>query len=105
MRIFDSLGRKKVVLGMVHLGALPGTPFSEEDSFPAVKAKAVRDARALEAGGADGCVGQDAGDREFALGQAAPVVVVGVAEIVRAIDEATGPDFQIGGQILRNDLK
>ena len=63
MRIFDSLGRKKVVLGMVHLGALPGTPFSDDDSFSAVKAKAVQDALALEAGGADGCVVQNAGDR------------------------------------------
>lgn len=105
MRIFDSLGRKKVVLGMVHLGALPGTPFSDDDSYPAVKAKAVRDALALEEGGADGCVVQNAGDRVFALDQVDPVVVVGVADIVRAIDEATETDFQIGVQILRNDLK
>src|SRR3954452_13796748 len=105
MRVFDALGKKKVVLGMVHLGALPGTPFSEEDAYPAVKAKAVRDALALEFGGADGCVVQNAGYRVFSLDHADPVVVVGVADIVRAIDEATGPTFQIGVQILRNDLK
>src|SRR4051794_34091432 len=105
MRNFATLGKKKVVLGMVHLGALPGTPFSEAGSYAEVKAKAVRDALALEAGGADGCVVQNAGDRVFALDQADPVVVVGVADVVRAIDESTGPHFQIGVQILRNDLK
>jgi uncharacterized protein len=105
MRNFATLGKKKVVLGMVHLGALPGTPFSEDGSYPAVKARAVQDALALEAGGADGCVVQNAGDRVFALDQADPVIVVAVADVVRSIDEATGPNFQIGVQILRNDLK
>lgn len=105
MRVFDNLGRKKIVLGMVHLGALPGTPFSTPGSYDAVRAKALSDALALEAGGADGCVVQNAGDRVFAIDEADPVIVAAMADIVRAIDQATGPEFQIGVQILRNDLK
>jgi predicted TIM-barrel enzyme len=46
MRVFENLGKKKVVLGMVHLGALPGTPFFAESSYEAVRDKAVRDALA-----------------------------------------------------------
>ena len=67
MPLFENLGKKKVVLGMVHLGALPGTPFAAEGSYAAVREKALNDARALEAGGADGCVVQNAGDRVFAI--------------------------------------
>ena len=105
MPTFENLGKKKVVLGMVHLGALPGTPFFVEGSYEAVKERAVADARALEEGGADGCVVQNAGDRVFAVDDADTVVVVGMTDVVRAIREATGPAFQIGVQILRNDLK
>jgi membrane complex biogenesis BtpA family protein len=104
MRCFENLGRKKVVLGMVHLGALPGTPFATEGSYSAVRDKALRDALALEEGGADGCVVQNAGDRVFAVDDADPVIIAAMADIVRAIDQATGPQFQIGVQILRNDL-
>jgi uncharacterized protein len=105
MRSFDNLGKQKVVLGMVHLGALPGTPFAEEGGYEAVKAKALSDALALEAGGADGCVVQNAGDRVFAIDDADPVIVAAMTDVVRAIADATGPEFQIGVQILRNDLK
>ncbi|MGH2618763.1 MAG: BtpA/SgcQ family protein [Thermomicrobiales bacterium] len=105
MRTFENLGAKKVVLGMVHLGALPGTPFFGDGDFAAVRARAVSDAQALEAGGADGCVVQNAGDRVFAIDDADPVIVVAMTDIVRAIRAATGPAFQIGVQILRNDLK
>ena len=41
MRIFEQLGRKKVVLGMIHLGAMPGTPFYEEGSYEATFEKAL----------------------------------------------------------------
>lgn len=105
MRVFENLGRKKVVLGMVHLGALPGTPFSVDGGYEPVREKALRDALALQAGGADGCVVQNAGDRFFAIDAADPVIIAAMADIVRAIDQATGPAFQIGVQILRNDLK
>jgi membrane complex biogenesis BtpA family protein len=105
MRLFENLGKKRVVLGMVHLGALPGTPFAIDGSYAAVREKALSDARALEEGGADGCVVQNAGDRVFAVDTADPIIVAAMADIVRAIDEATGPEFQIGVQILRNDLK
>jgi membrane complex biogenesis BtpA family protein len=105
MRVFKNLGRKRVVLGMVHLGALPGTPFAGDGSYEAVREKALADALALQAGGADGCVVQNAGDRVFAVEDADPVIVAAMADIVRAIDQATAPAFQIGVQVLRNDLK
>ena len=58
MRVFDSLGKKKAILGMVHLGTMPGTPFYEEGSFDATFDKAMGDATALYEGGATGCLVQ-----------------------------------------------
>ncbi|MCC6904990.1 MAG: BtpA/SgcQ family protein [Anaerolineae bacterium] len=103
MRVFETLGKKKTILGMVHLGALPGTPFEED--YAAVREKAIADAKALEAGGADGCVVQNRGDQTFPVEHADPTVVAAMADIVRAIDQVTGPDFQVGLQVLRNDLR
>jgi uncharacterized protein len=105
MRIVDKLGRKKVVLGMIHLGVMPGTPFYEEGSYEATFEKALADAHALYEGGADGCLVQTV-DRVYVKGdESDPARVAGVANIVRAIDKATGPDFQIGVQMMRNALK
>jgi uncharacterized protein len=105
MRIFDTLGKKKVVLGMVHLGAMPGTPFYEEGSYEQTLEEAVANAVALYEGGADGCLVQTV-DRVYTTGEETdPARVVGVGNIVRAIAQATGPEFQIGVQLMRNAIK
>ncbi|MCA9982759.1 MAG: hypothetical protein KDE09_14475 [Anaerolineales bacterium] len=105
MRTFDSLGKKKAVLGMLHLGTMPGTPFYEDGSYEATFERAMRDARALYEGGASGCLVQTV-DRAYPAGDEADYArVVGVAHIVRAIAQMTGPEFQIGVQIMWNALK
>lgn len=51
---YDQLfGKKKAVIGMVHLKALPGAP-GYENSMTAVIDAALADAAALEQGGVDG---------------------------------------------------
>ncbi len=105
MRVFDSLGKKKAVLGMVHLGAMPGTPFYEEGSYEATFEKALGDALALYQGGATGCLVQTVDRVYTARDESDPARVAGVANIVRAIAQATGPEFQIGVQIMRNAIK
>jgi hypothetical protein len=105
MRLFDTLGTKKTVLGMVHLGLMPGSPFYEEGSYEATFEKALSDAQALYEGGADGCLVQTV-DRVYSpKDEADPATIAGVSNIVSAISRATGPDFQIGVQIMRNALK
>lgn len=105
MRMFDTLGKSKAVLGMVHLGPMPGTPFYEEGTYEATFEKALGDARALYEGGATGCLVQTV-ERVYSVkDEAEPSRVAGVAAIVRAISQATGPEFQIGVQIMRNAIK
>lgn len=105
MRVFDTLGKKKAVLGMVHLGTMPGTPFYEEGGYEAAFEKALGDAKALYEGGATGCLVQTV-DRVYTVkDESDPARIAGVANIVHAISHATGPEFQIGVQIMRNALK
>ena len=105
MRSFDALGCKKVVIGLVHLLPLPGTPFYEPGNTERALDKAVRDATALSQGGADGCLIQTV-DRVYPTGDEADYArVAAMAAITRAVAEATPPDFQIGVQIMVNALK
>lgn len=105
MRPFDSLGKKKVILGMIHLLPLPGTPFHQEGNMERALEKAVADATALYQGGADGCLIQTA-DRVYpATDDADYARVAAVAAITRAVAEVTGPAFAIGVQIMLNAIK
>lgn len=105
MRVFETLGKRKAVLGMVHLPPLPGTPFHEEGSFGKTLELAVASARALDEGGADGCLVQTV-DRVYATGEDSdPARTCAMALIVSAIAAATSADFQIGVQLMTNALK
>jgi membrane complex biogenesis BtpA family protein len=105
MRHFDSLGKKKVVIGMVHLLPLPGTPFYQEGTIAQMLADAVADATALYHGGADGCLMQTV-DRVYPPRDEADYArVAAMATVVKAVADATGPEFQIGVQIMLNALK
>jgi membrane complex biogenesis BtpA family protein len=105
MRVFDRLGEEKAILGMIHLRAMPGTPFYEEGSYEATLETAVASAVALAEGGATGCLVQTV-DRVYTTkDESDPARVAGVANIVRAIARETPPAFQVGVQIMRNALK
>ncbi|MEU7641422.1 MULTISPECIES: BtpA/SgcQ family protein [unclassified Streptomyces] len=97
-------GGHKLVLGMVHLSPLPGTPFHEDGSFDRIRDTAVRSARALYEGGADGCLIQTV-DRLYRVDDVSdPARTVAMGLIVRAVAEATGERFHIGVQLMRNAL-
>jgi membrane complex biogenesis BtpA family protein len=105
MRIFENLGKKKMVIGMVHLLPLPGTPFYQEGNVEQALTKAVADATALYHGGADGCLIQTV-DRVYpAADEADYARVAAMAMIAKAVADATSPTFQIGIQIMLNALK
>src|SRR5919199_1277582 len=103
--MFENLGKKKIVIGMVHLLPLPGTPFYQEGNVERALTKAVADATALYHGGADGCLIQTV-DRVYpAADEADYARVAAMAVIAKAVADATGPEFQIGIQIMLNALK
>ncbi len=105
MRTFDVLGKKKVVIGMIHLVPLPGTPYFEEGNFEKALEKATADARALESGGADGCLVQTV-DRVYTTRDETDYArLAAFSAIVHAVMQNTGPQFQVGVQIMWNALR
>jgi hypothetical protein len=90
---------------MVHLAPLPGTPFYEEGSFRETLNRAVDSARALHEGGADGCLVQTV-DRVYGAGEESdPARTTAMGLVVAAVAAATGPEFQVGVQLMRNALR
>lgn len=105
MRVFEQLGKRKVVLGLIHLKPLPGTPYYQEGFLEEALDKALRDSRALYTGGADGCLIQTV-DRAYPVGDEVDYArLSAVAKIVHEVSQASPPDFQIGVQIMANALK
>ncbi|MCA9832760.1 MAG: hypothetical protein KC435_02330 [Thermomicrobiales bacterium] len=104
MRRFDSLGKEKAVLGMLHLRPMPGTPFYVEGSYEETMQIAVEDAVALAEGGATGCLVQTV-DRVYTTDNTSdPARIAAVSNIVHEIDKATQDGFQIGVQLMRNAI-
>ncbi|HEU0298651.1 MAG TPA: BtpA/SgcQ family protein [Longimicrobium sp.] len=102
---FGAPGGRKAVLGMIHLQPLPGTPFHEEGSFGAALERAVRSARALHEGGADGCLVQTV-ERVYSVrDESDPARTAAMSLVVNAIVQATGGTFPVGVQMMRNALK
>ncbi len=95
---------RKLVLGMVHLQPLPGTPFYEPDSFRKTLARAVESARVLADGGASGCLLQTV-DRVYGTAdECDPARLSAIALLTDAVVRETPEDFQVGVQIQRNAL-
>jgi uncharacterized protein len=67
--MFDFFGtKKKAVIGMVHIGALPGTPlFDERGGMKALIEGATADLEALQGGGVDAVMFGNENDRPYSL--------------------------------------
>ena len=93
---------RKIIIGLVHLKPMPGTPFYQEGDLEASVEKAIFDAKALENGGAHGCLIQTV-DRVYPSGDDSDYArVASLALIANEVKKAVGPDFIIGAQIMWN---
>lgn len=97
MAIFS---REKILVGMVHLLPLPGSP-RYGGSLQTVIQRAVADARAIEAGGMDACLVENSGDVPFAAGPVGPETVAAMTAALAEIRRAT--QFPLGVNVLKND--
>lgn len=89
----------RAVFGMVHLGPLPGAP--EFVSLEEVAEAALRDARAIAAGGCDGFVIENFGDRPFTRGRVEAETVAAMTRVIAEIAHSVRLPF--GVNVLRND--
>ncbi|HVR38020.1 MAG TPA: BtpA/SgcQ family protein [Thermoanaerobaculia bacterium] len=91
----------RALFGMVHLQALPGAPLFG-GSIDAVIDAALRDARAIADGGADGLMFENFGDRPFTKGRVEAETVASIARVVAEVVRVVRIPF--GVNVLRNDL-
>jgi len=94
--IFD---KTKVVIGMVHLLPLPGSPQTVD--LNTVLQQALADAKALESGGVDALLIENFGDLPYYPDQVGVETVAAMTFIVSKIVEQTPLPFGIN--VLRND--
>jgi len=87
---------------MVHLPPLPGGPFGRSADVPSIIAQAVSSAKALEAGGAQGCLIQTADRVHEVCDSADPARVAAVSLVVSAVVDAVGSEFAVGVQLMWN---
>lgn len=102
MRMSDLFRREKVLLGMVHLLPLPGSP-RWGGSLRAVLEAALEDAKVLEAGGMDGCLVENYGDAPFTPGAADPATVAAMAAVLTGLRQVTS--LPLGVNVLKNDAR
>lgn len=93
---------RKLIFGLIHLLPMPGTPYYKEGDFERSLEKAVKDAAALEKGGASGCLIQTV-DRVYPGGDDTDYARVSCMSVIASeVKKVTGPDFKVGVQIMWN---
>jgi membrane complex biogenesis BtpA family protein len=99
--MFD-FSRGKQVFGLIHLKPLPGTPFYQEGDFELSMEKALAGARALEKGGASGCLIQTV-DRVYPPGDDTDYTRLAAMTLIsNEVRRAVGPGFTLGVQLMWN---
>ncbi|MBU3665827.1 MAG: BtpA/SgcQ family protein [Chthoniobacterales bacterium] len=87
----------KALIGMVHVGALPGTPRASQTVDELVRA-AVQETWALAEGGCDAILVENMHDLPYLLREVGPEVIASMTAVCRAIQDAI--DLPCGVQIL-----
>jgi membrane complex biogenesis BtpA family protein len=88
------------IIGMVHLGPLPGSPRFDGD-FEAVLESATQDATVLTAAGFDAVMVENFGDAPFFSDDVPKITVAAMARAVATIRAHT--ELPVGVNVLRND--
>ncbi len=85
------------VVGMIHVGALPGTPASSL-SLREIERQALREARVYRDAGIHGVMLENMHDTPYLRGRVGPEIVAAMAVIARAVKDAT--QLPCGVQVL-----
>lgn len=95
--IEDLFKNPKPVVGVIHVGALPGTPASAH-GVEALSRLAAREAALYRDGGVDGLMVENMHDVPYLRGSVGPEVVAAMAVVARAVKAEAG--LPVGVQIL-----
>lgn len=94
--IFDFFGaKKKVVIAMAHIGALPGTPLYDVDGGVDKLIEGVlRDVEQLQAGGVDAIMFGNENDRPYVF-KATPETIAAMTAVVQAVKPSLKVPFGV----------
>lgn len=87
----------KAVIGMVHAGAMPGTPHASED-IEAIAERASEESAQLRRAGFDAIIVENMHDRPYLLRDVGPEIVAGMTRVTLAVRQAA--QCPVGVQIL-----
>lgn len=87
----------KPVIGMIHVGALPGTPAGREPLAQIVK-RAAREAQAYQSAGIHGLMIENMHDTPYLKGRVGPEITAAMTAVARAVKAET--KLPVGIQIL-----
>jgi membrane complex biogenesis BtpA family protein len=107
MKNFPDFFSRRPLIGMVHLGPLPGSPRDPggRTAFEDVLQRAVIDAVALKEGGANSIMVENFFDAPFVKENSPPHTVAALTRAVLTVREAVGVDMPLGVNVLRNDAR
>lgn len=94
----SALGRAKALIGMVHVGAMPGTPFADAGIDEIVDV-AAREGAILAEAGFDAIIVENMHDRPYVHGPQGPEIVSVMTRAALAVREAAG-EVALGIQVL-----
>lgn len=102
MSTWNALLKKKrpVVIGMLHLPALPGSPQFSGD-MKGIRKALLDDAKALTAGGVDALMMENFGDVPFCAGRVGAETVAAMTALASEVRRVS--DLPLGINVLRND--
>lgn len=96
----ELFGITKALIGMVHVGALPGTPASSDQSIAEIASRAAAEAELLVSNGFDGIIIENMHDTPYLKREVGPEIVAGMTAAGLAVRKAIGEDAVMGVQIL-----
>lgn len=96
---FTCSGASPLLLGMVHVRALPGTPWSSL-TVREIAGIAVAEAVAYQKAGFDGILLENMHDRPYLKGKVGPEITAAMTAVSVAVRAAVGDGYPVGLQIL-----
>jgi membrane complex biogenesis BtpA family protein len=99
-RLKNILVATKPLIGVLHLGPLPGSPDFAGD-LPDVRSRAISEAEMLAEAGYDGLIIENFGDLPFMRDRVGPETVAAMTLVVQAVRNAVS--LPVGINVLRND--
>ena len=95
--LVNALGSARALIGMIHVGALPGTP-AATDPIDAIAQRAVEDARAYRDAGFTAVLIENMHDRPYLKGRVGPDIVAAMTRVGTEVRGAV--DLPLGVQVL-----